>query len=66
MNLRQTIQSERVKRGLTSNALGALAGVPGVFVRSMEQGLRVPREVCEAVVKALGITVTEAQLRRGR
>jgi hypothetical protein len=51
---------------LTSDALGTLAGVPVVFVRSFEMGYRVPSEACRAIVTALGITVTEEQLRKGR
>jgi hypothetical protein len=66
MTLREMVRTRRVERSLTSDALGVLAGVPGARIRSLELGYRIPREACVAIATALGITVTEEQLRKGR
>ncbi len=55
MKLGDHVKYSRVERGLTSNALGALVGVDGSIIRSIERGASIPEDIRLALAAALKV-----------
>ncbi len=52
------VQNERIKKGLSANALGKKAGISGRAITYWESGQREPSlESAHKVLKALGVTM---------